>query len=310
MSTDRWVRALRERASPFESQASVICERERRPAGGWVDATTVFLRGKECPFSCVFCDLWRGMLQGPTPPGSVPAQLEVALGKISHRSFIKLYNASSFFDPLAVPSEDDPAILKLLRTFEQVTVESHPSLVGERCVSFALGLEGRLEVAMGLETTQPRALAALNKRMTVADFDGAAAVLRSNGIGIRAFVLFGTPYIDLSEQEAWTLRSIEHAAVQGAGVVSIIPVRGGNGALEELATLGSWSPVTLEMTERLFARALALDLGDTVVQVDVWDLERLATCPECFPARRARLEEMNRRGCSTRSIECSACGRT
>ena len=78
-------------------------ERERSLGGGLVESSAVFLVGRECPFSCVFCDLWRNTLDERTPRGAIPRQLEEALEEIPHRQRIKLYNASNFFDDLAVP---------------------------------------------------------------------------------------------------------------------------------------------------------------------------------------------------------------
>ena len=305
---DRWVRALRGPKNPPSAwrPIQVVHEQERRLDGSVVKATTVFLAGKECPFSCVFCDLWQETLDHPPPPGAIPHQLERALEEISHRSVIKLYNASNFFDPAAVPPGDDAAMLQLLEGFERVTVECHPHFVNERCFAFAERLGGTLEVAMGLETVHLDALARLNKKMTLADFDARAAALSSCQIDLRVFVLFGCPFIAASDQLDWTLRSVDHAARCGAGTISIIPVRGGNGVLESLAAEGDWSPVCLEQVEQVFDQALGQT--DAVVQLDLWDLERLPRCPRCFDARRARLDEMNRFGRQMRRIRCSHCG--
>ena len=271
-----------------------------------VAAATIFLAGTECPFSCVYCDLWQETLDDATPLGSLPQQLALALDEISQRSLVKLYNASNFFDPTAVPRADDAAIVELLGGFERVTVECHPHFVGERCFSFADRLDGTLEVAIGLETVHPDALPRLNKKMTLADFDASVATLRSRQIGVRAFVLLGCPFIPATEQLEWTLRSVDHAARTGAGTISIIPVRAGNGALESLASEGAWSPVCLDLVEDALEHAL--ELTDAVVQVDLWDIERLARCPECLDARRARLETMNRLGVGAPRIRCSHCG--
>ena len=54
-------------------------EEERTPGGGTTPALTVFLAGAECPFTCVFCDLWRETLDGPTPRGALPEQIRKAL---------------------------------------------------------------------------------------------------------------------------------------------------------------------------------------------------------------------------------------
>ena len=304
---DRWVRSLRGPKTPPSAwrPIRVVHEQERRPGGGVVEAATVFLAGAECRFSCVYCDLWQGTLDEATPLGSLPQQLELALAEISQRSLVKLYNASNFFDPAAVPPADEEALLRLLDGFARVTVECHPHFVGERCFSFADRLDGTLEVAIGLETVHPDALPRLNKKMTLADFDASVAALRSRQIGVRAFVLLGCPFIAASEQLEWTLRSVDHAARVGADLISIIPVRGGNGALESLASEGAWSPVCLDLVEDALEQAL--ELTDAVVQVDLWDIERLARCPECVDARRARLDAMNRLASAAPRIRCAHC---
>ena len=79
-----------------------LWEEERTPDGRLLPALTVFLAGAECPFTCVFCDLWKETLDGPTPAGALPAQLRKALasaGPLPQPAAVKLYNASNFFEP-------------------------------------------------------------------------------------------------------------------------------------------------------------------------------------------------------------------
>ncbi len=306
---DRWVRSLRRSkvSRSADRPIGVMHEQERRPSGDTVDASTVFLAGAECPFSCVFCDLWQHTLSGHTPPGSLPRQLEEALGEIGQRSLIKLYNASNFFDSVAVPPADHTSMLRLVQGFAQVTVECHPRFIADDCFAFADRLDGALEVGVGLETVHPAALPRLNKKMTLAEFDAAASALRAHEIGLRVFVLLGCPFIADDEQLDWTLRSIEHAAECGASTISIIPVRGGNGALESLAAEGTWRPVTLDLAEEAFDRALRLSLADAVVQLDLWGLERLAVCAHCVGARVTRLGTMNLTGLPASRVACASC---
>lgn len=219
---------------------------------------------------------------------------------------IKLYNASNFFDRRAVPPADDPAIAELLAPFVRVTVECHPRLVGRRCFAFAERLGGRLEVAMGLETIHPGALRRLNKGMTLSDFEQAAALLRAAGIGLRAFVLLSPPFVPPREAVEWAVRSAAYAIDRGAGHVSLIPVRGGNGALEALAQAGAFVPPTLAQLEEALERAL--ELTGAVITADVWDIERLARCPDCFPPRRDRLARMNVAARCEPPVRCEACG--
>jgi len=302
-----WVRSLRGSRRTIDPWRPLgqIWEEERTPDGGSIPALTVFLAGAECPFTCVFCDLWKETLDGPTPPGALPAQLREALaaaGPIPSPAALKLYNASNFFEPRAVPVEDEDEILTLAAPFARVTVECHPRLIGDRCLRFAERLAGRLEVAMGLETIHPEALPRLNKGLTLEDFDRAAGLLRQAGIGLRAFVLVGCPFVPPEETVDWAVRSAAHAFAQGAERVSLIPVRGGNGALEALG----FTPPRLDQLEEALERCLDLP---GIVTADLWDARRFASCPECADGRLARLDRMNRSGLWEGRGECAVCGR-
>jgi hypothetical protein len=288
---------------------ALLVEEERRPGGGCEQALTVFLAGSECPFTCVFCDLWRFTLDTPTPAGALPAQLRVALADEAVRRTspqrIKLYNASNFFEPRAVPPQDLPVLADLLRPFSGVTVECHPLLVGGSCFEFADRIEGRLEVAMGLETVHPEALARLNKKLSLDEFEVAAARLLRGGVDLRAFVLVGAPFVPFQDDAAWVARSVASALDAGASVVSLIPVRPGNGELERLKATGEFHPPTLTSLEAAFEGALGLGRG--IVVADLWDAERLPCCPECRTARLERLARMNRTGLTERAIACGSC---
>jgi uncharacterized Fe-S cluster-containing MiaB family protein len=218
---------------------------------------------------------------------------------------LKLYNASNFFDQQAVPSEDVPGIATLAESFAAVTVESHANTIGPRTIAFARQIPGRLEVAIGLETIHPVAAAQLNKRLDLARFDLAADLLAENGIDLRVFVLLGAPYVPAEESVAWTVRTVEYAVERRASVVSIIPVRGGNGELERLATLGHFAPPTLSQLEA--ALDLSLQFTGTVVTADLWDLERVPACEHCRARRIERLRRLNVTGRAAPRIACAMC---
>jgi radical SAM enzyme (TIGR01210 family) len=287
----------------------VLVGDERVCGGGLESVLTVFLAGSECPFTCVFCDLWRHTLDVPTPKGALPAQLRQALEDDAVRRArprrIKLYNASNFFDPRAVPPADLPELAELLRPFDGVTVECHPSLVDDRAFEFARRLRGRFEVAMGLETIHPQALKHLNKRVRLEDFADAAARLRRADIDVRAFVLVGAPFVPADECVTWAVRSVAHAVEQGAGLVALVPVRGGNGELERLAAAGEFRPPTLRDLEAALEAASCP--GPAVVIADLWDVERLPACPACAAPRIERLARINRTGRLEPAVRCDAC---
>ncbi|HXI97365.1 MAG TPA: hypothetical protein VNG73_00355 [Gemmatimonadaceae bacterium] len=325
LALDKRIRSLRPpkaRVDAYVAHGSVL-EEERRPGGRIEQALTVFLTGAECPFTCSFCDLWQWTLDGPTPPGALTRQLERVLegaggdardgaardGVTRDRrppDRLKLYNASNFFDQRAVPSEDMLGIAKLAAPFAAITVESHASTITPRTLEFSRQISGRLEVAMGLETIHPAAAAQLNKRLDLARFDSAARFLSGNGIDLRVFVLLGAPYVPVDETVEWTIRTVEYAIERGASVVSIIPVRGGNGELERLQGLGRFTPPTLSQLEE--SLDLSLKFTSAVVTADLWDVDRLPACEPCRTERVERLQRANLSGRVQSRVSCGACG--
>src|SRR6185503_8992835 len=88
----------------------LIVEDERTADGPIARVATVFLTGRECPWRCAMCDLWRYTTPADTPAGAIPAQIAAARRALETQpapvTQIKLYNAGSFFDPRAVPEAD------------------------------------------------------------------------------------------------------------------------------------------------------------------------------------------------------------
>jgi radical SAM enzyme (TIGR01210 family) len=310
-AVDRRIRSLRApkgHVDPYLAHGSLL-EEERRPNAKIERTLTVFLAGAECPFTCSFCDLWRWTIDGPTPPSALTRQLESVLQALDHPvpDRLKLYNASNFFDQRAVPPEDLLGIATLAASFASVTVESHASTIGPATLAFARQITGRLEVAVGLETIHPVGAAQLNKRLDLARFDTAARFLLDNDVDLRVFVLLGAPYVGADESVAWTVRTVEYAVERGASVVSIIPVRGGNGEMERLQALGEFTPPTLSQLED--ALDGCLQFTNSVVTADLWDVERLAACERCGSERIARLRRLNITGRPEPRIACAMCGR-
>ena len=307
---DERIRSLRPpkpRVDPLTAHGSVV-EEERRPDGSIERALTVFLAGAECPFTCSFCDLWRYTTDGPTPDGALPRQLRQVLGGLAAPlpDRVKLYNASNFFDRRAVPADDIPAIAELVSGFAGVTVESHVNTIGAATLDFARRIPGRLEVAVGLETIHPVAAARINKRLDLARFERGSRFLADNAIDMRVFVLLGAPHVPVPESVDWTVRTVEHAVERGAAVVSIIPVRGGNGEMERLQLLGEFTPPTFAQLEEALDRCLRF--SGTVVTADLWDAEKLPACEQCRAPRIERLRRLNVTGRAEPRIACAGCG--
>lgn len=284
----------------------LILEDERTADGGRARVATVLLTGRECPWRCAMCDLWTYTTVTETPAGAIASQVAAARSAVRDEPVpvtgMKLYNAGSFFDPRAVPEDDYDRVGEALAGLSRVIVESHPALVGPRVDRLLEALDrhrrpeeppAQLEVAMGLETVHPGALDRLNKRFTLEGFEQAARTLDDRDVALRVFLLISPPFIASDEQDEWLLHSIDAAFSCGASVVSLVPTRPGNGAIDALATSGLFRAPDLEDIERSLELALTHARGRGRVFVDVWDLERFARCPHCAAARRDRLQAMN-----------------
>src|SRR5262245_51546311 len=109
----------------------VVLEDERAADGTIARVATVFLTGRECPWRCLMCDLWKYTTESDTPRGAIPRQIADARRQLADESRaidqIKLYNAGSLFDPRAVPESDYDAIADGLSGLSRIIVESHPS---------------------------------------------------------------------------------------------------------------------------------------------------------------------------------------
>ena len=282
-------------------------EEELAGSGRVVSSATILLTNKECPWRCLMCDLWQNTLTRTVPPGAIPRQIEFALAQFGSKpEQLKLYNSGSFFDPAAIPPGDYAAIAEKVSFAEHLVVEAHPRLVGARAVGLRNLLAGSLEIAMGLETVNSEILPRLNKKFELVHFAQAVDFLRNQEIAVRAFVLVKTPFMSEAEGLEWAVKSAEFAFSCGANVVSLIPTRAGNGAMDRLLAAGEFTPPRLTTLER--ALELALNLRRGRVFADTWNLEQFSACAACLEGRRERLHAINVTQQSRPIIDCPVCG--
>ena len=313
-SRSRWIVERRSPKNPLDPSRPYawLLEKERDADGDLVDGLTIFLTNKECPWRCLMCDLWQNALDETVPAGAIAGQIDFALGQVQREHGglaklrqVKLYNAGSFFDAQAIPEAEDAAIASCLAKFDRVIVETHPALVGERCLQFRNRINGRLEVALGLETIHPEALEKLNKRVTLGQFRDAAEFIMRNDMALRAFVLLQPPFIPAGESVEWAKRSIDFSQDCGASVTALIPTRTGNGAMDRLAAAGKFTEPTLGQLEEAMDYSVGQARGR--VFADLWDLDRFSSCPACFPKRRDRLAKQNDTQQVPAPVSCQSC---
>lgn len=240
------------------------------------------------------CDLWQFTHESATQPGSIAAQVESGLHAPPVPQRLKLYNASNFFDPFNVPLEDYQAIVRSVEQVNELVVENHPRVMPRnRILEFRDSLKPRLQVAMGLEVASDKWLTALNKQMTLRDFQSAAAWYRGHAISIRAFILIGLPRLKRAQAIEAAIDSVRFAVSCGVDFISLIPLRVDRaGVVDVPQELADGRPTASDI-EEVFERSLEA-AGDAVVTVDLWDWSRaVGTCQGCREPRRSRLEQMN-----------------
>ena len=290
---DSWIRARRgakNKIDPYRPYA-FSTEKERIKSGKIEDVTTIFLSNKECPFTCLMCDLWKNTTNEKVPPGAIPEQIKWGLDQLPQSKHIKLYNSGNFFDKQAIPVEDHGEIASLLQDFDTVIVESHPRLINDNVLRFRDMLGKELQVAIGLETVHPDILPRLNKRMEVSDFRESIEFLNQNDISSRAFILLRPPFLTEAEGIEWAKRSIDFAFKCGVECCVIIPTRAGNGAIDWLNDQGHYTPPGITSLEEVLDYGVSLKSGR--VFADLWDIEKFSTCNNCLESRKARLESTN-----------------
>lgn len=252
----------------------VLDEVEADGSGAQIATKTVFLTASTCPIGCHMCDLHHHTLPDATPPGAIPQQIRNATADRpssdpTPRGWIKLYNSGNFFDPRSIRPSDYRSIASLCKKFQRVIVENHPRFGADRLLQFRDLLDGQLEVAVGLETVQPRWLDRLGKKMTRDDFDRYGKWLRSERVDLRVFLIAGVPGVDVDESIRWTRLSARHAIRCGARHISLIPARRGNGWNGHPGKLPEFSVDDLAALQVMVIRDAD---GAAVVTVDLWDV--------------------------------------
>lgn len=302
--SDRWIlshRGTKNKVDPARPYAWLV-EKERTVAGAVEDTGIIFLTNMECPYHCLMCDLWKNTTDVPAPPGAIAIQIEWALEKMPGVKHLKLYNSGSFFDERAIPEGDYKKIASLVSSMETIIVECHPSLINEKCLRFRDMLKPDLHIALGLETVNREILQRLNKKMTPEDFRSSVNYLTVNGILSRAFILLRPPFLSESEGIYWAEKSIDFAFDAGVECCTVIPVRGGNGAMEELKSAGHFSVPQISSLEKVLEYGIGLGKGR--VFADTWDLGLFSKCNRCLDQRAGRLNKMNLKQEIVSPVEC------
>lgn len=266
---------------PFRPIAA-FAERELGPCGQFLETATILIANSECPFRCIYCDLWQHTLDEPTPHSAVPEQIDVALRELEFNAppnmarldQVKLYNAGNWFDGKAIPETDHAAIATRLSGVNRVVIENHPKLCDERVLGFRDRLDGQLEIAIGVETVDEVIMARLDKAVTVAGTERAIEFLQSNGIDVRAFLLFPPPF-QTNDIVTPAVESARWCFERGVTAAVLIPLRTSTGIMPQLVEQGDARQPRLDELESAVEAILPYvnrNKGQRLF-VDLWDAE-------------------------------------
>ena len=204
-----------------------------------VRAFVAILRTRGCYWAdvkgCSMCGYAKDTLGRSASAEEIGSQLERILGRYREEPYVKLYTSGSFLDDREVDPESRVRIAKafagrarrlLFETLPEFAVE--PSIGPVRD---AFG--GEVEVALGLESTQPDVLGRLiNKGSPPSEYLAAADRVRSFGAHPKAYLLLKPPYLTEPESVADVVTSVQ-VAHDRFEAISVNPVHIQNGTVVE-----------------------------------------------------------------------------
>jgi hypothetical protein len=181
------------------------------------------------------CGYSKDTLGRSATPEELSEQLARALARYHDEPYVKVYTSGSFLDDREVDAASRTAIVSAFSgrarrfLFETLPEFVRPEIVSPLRDAFA----GELEVALGLESTDPTVLGRfVNKGSSPAEYLLAADRLRTLGAHPKAYLLLKPPYLTESEAVADVVRSVGEAAPHFEAM-SINPVHIQNGTVVE-----------------------------------------------------------------------------
>ena len=204
-----------------------------------VRAFVVILRTRGCYWAdvkgCSMCGYARDTLGRSATAGELDRQLRTALARYRGEPYVKLYTSGSFLDDREV----DPASrVAWARAFSgsarRLLFETLPEFATRETLEpIRDAFSGEIEVALGLETTQPEILQRfVNKGSPPSEYLEAADRIRAMRLRAKAYLLLKPPYLTERESIEDVVRSIEIAAPR-FDAISVNPVHIQGGTVVE-----------------------------------------------------------------------------
>jgi hypothetical protein len=204
-----------------------------------VRAFVLILKTRGCYWAdvkgCSMCGYSKDTLGRSATPDELAEQLARAVARYHEEPYVKVYTSGSFLDDREVDPASRVAIVSAFSgrarrfLFETLPEFVQPATMGPLKDAFA----GELEVALGLESTDPTVLGRfVNKGSSPSEYLAAADRLSALGARTKAYLLLKPPYLTESEAVADVVRSVREAAPHFDSI-SVNPVHIQNGTVVE-----------------------------------------------------------------------------
>jgi len=244
-------RARRPEPAPPDAASRLVNQWTEPEAlsGERVRAFVVILRTRGCYWAdvkgCSMCGYARDTLGRSATPEELERQIRSAVESYKGEPYVKVYTSGSFLDDREVDAESRRRFVRAFSgrarrlLFETLPEFATPELLEPLKAEFA----GDLEVALGLESTQPEVLQRfVNKGSPPSEYLAAADRVRSLGLKAKAYLLLKPPYLTERESIEDVVRSVEVAAPRFDAIsVNPVHIQGGT-VVEWLFQRGRYRP--------------------------------------------------------------------
>ena len=246
----------------------------RRYVNQWVEAEAIgtervpafvlILKTRGCYWAdakgCSMCGYAKDTLGRSATPDELAEQTDRALARYRGEPYVKIYTSGSFLDDREVDPESRRRIVAgFSGSARRLLFETLPEFATAESLEPLRGaFSGELEVALGLETTDPTVLARyVHKNAPPSEYLAAGDRVRALGLRAKAYLLLKPPYLTEEESIDDVVRSIAEAAPR-FDALSVNPVHIQNGTVVEwLYHRGRYRPPWLWSVVEVLRRGAA-----------------------------------------------------
>ncbi|MGA7861382.1 MAG: archaeosine biosynthesis radical SAM protein RaSEA [Thermoplasmata archaeon] len=229
-----------------------------------VRAFVLILRTRGCYWAdlkgCSMCGYAKDTLGRSATPEELGQQLDAALRVYRGEPYVKIYTSGSFLDDREVDADSRRRIVEGFSGHaRRLLFETLPEFATpETLVPLRKSFAGELEVALGLESTQPEVLLRyVNKNSPPGAYLDAAGRVRALGLRAKGYLLLKPPYLTEREAIEDVVTSVRIAAPH-FDALSVNPVHIQNGTIVEwLYHRGRYRPPWLWSLAEVMHRSAA-----------------------------------------------------